>query len=581
MPNIRVRNFSGMIPALDPKLLPNENAAFCENCKLDTGTLRAYGKPYNGELLPYAAEIAADPTYNTFFFGVPQSQYPLAIRGLRKNIFRDNINGINIDTNERVFSVSSGVLRASYSRSPSFLQIGVPAGPRVFMNGVNSALRSTHQMARTYCATYVNQFGEEGGIGQTTGEFTCFEGDTVNLLLLPSIGGQTAFGLKKIRIYRSLSPYTTGEELSNKFDTDYHLVDEIDIFTDGVITYNDTLASDAIPGDLLLSKEFFMPQVVDAICAAELESGYIAIAYPDGRIKLSERFLAHAYPLRNEIMLPTSINAMVVNRNIIYATSQHGAAYRIIVTPEAAGPKFDVRQYPDYYICKNPRSLVRTDAGAMFSSQRGLVALTPETQTLITQNWIHPEIWNRDYSPSKGAWLNGYYFGVGPAFAWLMDVRDIASEQNRFGKLTTVSTELLPYSYTDTLASYFPLDDKVVVAFDRQIRYWDGLERDAGRTVAYYAPYLWRSKTFVQPARMTYAAAKVTFASGQALPGELTFKLYGDGILKYERPVFTDEPFRLPHLYKSLNWYFELVGTAEVHEVHIATSMDDLGNEPL
>jgi hypothetical protein len=80
---------------------------------------------------------------------------------------------------------------------------------------------------------------------------------------------------------------------------------------------------------------------------------------------------------------------------------------------------------------------------------------------------------------------------------------------------------------------------------------------------------------------MTYAAAKVTFASGQALPGELTFKLYGDGVLKYERPVFTDEPFRLPHLYKSLNWYFELVGTAEVHEVHIATSMDDLGNEPL
>lgn len=323
-----------------------------------------------------------------------------------------------------------------------------------------------------------------------------------------------------------------------------------------------------------------MPQVVDVVGVGELVSGYLAVAYADGRIKLSERFMQHAFPLRNEIMLPIPINAMVVNKDYIYATSTQGSALRILVTPDAAGVKFDVKEYPDYYVNLQPRSLVKTDAGAMFASQRGLVALTPETQTLITQNWIHPEIWNRDYLPAKAAWWNGYYFGIGPTYTWLMDVRDIASDQNRFGKLTTINTELLPYEYGNKFASYLPLNERILIALNSQLYTWDGLERDIGQESAGYAPYLWRSKIYVQPAPMTYAAAKVTFSRGEALPGELQFKLYGDGVLKYERPVFTDKPFRLPHLYKSLNWHFELVGTAEVNEVHIATSMDDLGKEP-
>lgn len=583
MPNIRVTAFAGMIPALEDKLLPNENASYAMNCRLHNGKLGPLKKAVLTGLLE-AGELGYDPLNDVPFTGLTATQYPTLFRVLSQNALTySNPTTYPYQTNPRVFAVDSGsVLRGiDYFSVGVQRSLGVPPGPVTQLLGVVPALRSKTLTTRCYCATYVNVFGEESAPGQLSPIINCYEGDVIRLNIIPSFtpSNPNTFNMQTIRIYRTMGEYETGEQLGNKNNTDYHLVIEL-AYNTSAFEFADDITSDRMPADLLLSREFFMPSPIDVVAIAELESGFFVIAYRDGTIRVSERFLYHAFPLRNQVVLPAWIDSMVSFYDTLFVTCRTGPSYKINIIPKPAGPEIDVQSYSDSYHSTDPRTLVKTNFGALFSSQRGLTALSREKQSVVSQGSINATQWNETFRGSNFYWASGYLVSQGTVGLrnWLMDVPDDISGQTPFGKLTYIDDELWPMN--PAAVPYLVQGRNKIHINIQGVRYtWDGLEL-APFTPDDAATYVWRSKMFVEPGRTTYAAAKVTFKDRTAGQLGVRFKLYGDGALRFERMVYSDAPFRLPHLYKAMNWMFELSGKAEVHEVHIATSMIELSGEP-
>jgi hypothetical protein len=83
--------------------------------------------------------------------------------------------------------------------------------------------------------------------------------------------------------------------------------------------------------------------------------------------------------------------------------------------------------------------------------------------------------------------------------------------------------------------------------------------------------YTWKSKKYVMPGLTTFAAAKIVHDCGC-----LRLRIYVDGCCTYDTPVMGDAPFTLPPSVIGVEYEVELEGTANVYEVHLATSMKDL-----
>lgn len=85
--------------------------------------------------------------------------------------------------------------------------------------------------------------------------------------------------------------------------------------------------------------------------------------------------------------------------------------------------------------------------------------------------------------------------------------------------------------------------------------------------------YIWRSKKFVQPGRTTLGVAKVVHK------GCVRMRIIVDGCCKVDEQIRNCSPFRLPAQLVGVEFEIELYGTAEVYEVHVASTMQELIRE--
>jgi hypothetical protein len=91
-----------------------------------------------------------------------------------------------------------------------------------------------------------------------------------------------------------------------------------------------------------------------------------------------------------------------------------------------------------------------------------------------------------------------------------------------------------------------------------------------------YEAYTWRSKEFVFPYDVSFAAAKVVARCGDNRVCRVSLL---DGACRdvlFDRAITNSEPFRLPVLGKRTAWTVQLQGSADVQEIHFATSLQAL-----
>lgn len=162
------------------------------------------------------------------------------------------------------------------------------------------------------------------------------------------------------------------------------------------------------------------------------------------------------------------------------------------------------------------------------------------------------------------------------AVGFIYDTGAVGADTSEFGKLTTIDAPRrgdIIGSCIGRQGLYFLTQE---LRYGRYNYYVHVLPTPGGTTDNKYESvskqnYVWRSKEYVMPGITTWAAAKVVFSDGC-----VRLRLYIDGKLECDLPVNSCSPFRLPSQLAGIKAEIELVGNAQVTEVHIASSMREL-----
>lgn len=397
---------------------------------------------------------------------------------------------------------------------------------------------------RDYVVTFIHQLGSLE-----------MEGPPSPPSRIVTVPGELGFGVKLSNIAQPPSgPYPAASKrlyrrIYSGGLTQFALVTELGANDS---EYEDTLPDAEIPGDLLISENFYPP--LEKMHSLGVLTNGIMFGAHDNDVCISEPYLPHAwspfarYPLPNDV-----VGLGQADSNIVAVTLKNP----YIITGFNPSNMSVVELKMDQG-CLSKRSIVSGLFGCIYASPDGLVIITGGASRTLTDGLITQKQWQ----------------GMNPA-----------------SMISAVNEDLLIVSFThlDGTRGSFIIDPQQIEAGIRftdqhfTAHHHDGLldsllvydpEQDA---IALWnegaeLPYTWRSRLNLMPTPMCFRCARIESAGYESL----TFRLYVDGQLKHEHDVTDDKPFRLPSGYRSRQFQVELTGTDEVRQLCIAESPHEL-----
>lgn len=164
------------------------------------------------------------------------------------------------------------------------------------------------------------------------------------------------------------------------------------------------------------------------------------------------------------------------------------------------------------------------------------------------------------------------------ALGYIFDTGAASADSSRFQALVTIDAPRrgnVIHSCLGRQGMYYLTEE---LAFGRYSYWVHVLPTPGGLTDVPYdtspkQEYIWRSKKYIMPGRTTWGAAKVVHKRGC-----VKLRLYIDGCCAFETVVKGCGAFRLPSQLVGIAMEIELVGTAEVMEVHVASTIEELTN---
>lgn len=582
MASIRIQKFAGLLPEVAPKLLREDHAQVAHNALLWNGYLRP---------MPAWTSLGTNGAPVASLFPNPNNLYPFDT----DTVLTDAVVNYQEPFNRAVtFGINAGKLnyRNGVNTGTVYSLLPVAYGAATSQTITNMNL-SVYPIPRTYAVTVMSGnmesapfvFPQIGGMGGL------FEGDIVTLNWFINIGsGNNPTGL---RLYRTIPGFDTSEQVGNPIETGFHLVHEFTSYpVGGTFAYTDAADSSKIPGDLLLTEQFNVPlcnnlSFLGATETGWLVSGGIGPEQYKSKFQVSERFLWHAWPLQNYVEISEQFtDAVTFYDEVFIGTTARPYHMRITFSDNVEIDSLDiaVRPFPDYYACV-PGTMVTTNSGAMYASPDGLVSLEVNESAIATRQLTNPGDTLRNpvvpikvSSATQAAWWNGFYAGFCNGVGYLFNIENNHNNQFPLGQLITFDTPsgiagpnlVVP---STSVGAFNPSNPGLLSTWGNLVYSWP--MPGYGYEAAQKLTYTWRSKVFTMPGITTMAAAKVVHDASQ----QVMFNLYGDGVLLYSIFPNSSEPFRLPHQHRCTQFEIELIGTSEVQEVQVSTSMRDLTEE--
>lgn len=458
-----------------------------------------------------------------------------------------------------------------------------------------------------------------------------FEGDIANISFSlsdhpfsPGKGyGFSGMGIDpRVKLYRTISALETGHSANNEVATEWHLVTTLSLRS---LSFSDDGQIQGRSYETYTQHEFLPPPPSKYDNLSIAESGRLVVSGKDGKVAISEMEQFHAYPTENYYKLPNvRVTDMVVSYNNIYIGTQT-TPYLLEMTDADTPLEVNIAPYSAVYPCI-PNTMDKTGAGAIYASSAGVVALTPSGMKLLTSGIGHgilPMYISMESLPASiqdefsqmgmpttfckdirfrdtvyGAYYDGSYLGIcgferpadiisdGPIFSpappgsnqhiqyvtvykgYLYDTGSSIDGDRPYQRLITFDAP------QDEPKDHIRLSSGLALLCSRDVYTMPFPDTDSGDDY-FNAPkmcYSWKSKKFVLPGSMTFSAAKVV----HDCDGFVRLKIYADCECRYETEISGCRPFRLPPHVVGVEWEVELVGTATVHEVHLASSMKEL-----
>lgn len=614
MASIHLTTFAGLNTAVSPRLTKKEYAQIAHNCLLWDGAIRPMAKWVNlniSDTDKYSIDIAEDDA--TFVLSKM-----ISARHMDSMVYpKGTIIGL------MPFQIQGGQSNIGYqnyaSPADTIYEVGV-APPEISTSSTITYTAQHHSkkpVNRVYGVTSVRKTGdyiEESSISLIPNQSvkdTIYEGDLA--LVNVTIVGGGFYERTSHRLYRSVSGMDTGHSVGNAFDTEWHLVAELhhDYDKPGLsrnYKYHDAGSATVLPFDTLLSSRFYPPRATTWRYITIADSGWIVAAQEGGEIAVSERNMVHAWPTENYFKVPSVITGLVAHYDNVYIGTKDQPYIMTLSFNEHTALQASIQPFPANYECLS-KTMVETNAGAMYATNAGLVSLTRDGAKLLTAgvaSSLRP-LYHTQYvddsggtpvtqcvdinfkDTTYGAYLNGDYFGF-------CSVPRTDGLTLHIGYLYTTGNSLDGDHPLQRLVTFDPPNAQVL----------DHVQSSNGLSVLTNAPtpsggdpntlynnawtmpfpntkqgemynqaqkmcYTWKSKKFVFPGITTLGYAKVVHDGGH-----VRLRIFVDCNCTYETEVKSCRPFTLPPNMVGVEWEVEVEGTAVIHEIHLAPSLREL-----
>lgn len=585
---LRLAEFSGMIPAMDESLLP-DNAAVM-NLNTDPGAggilvglpqLKSVGVLLNTRRYAYRIP-RTDDVANLYApsawlaFDDPNSKVvrtPNVNDSFQRYYWTTGTDGMRYAPRDDL----AAELGTDYKVGVPSPGASIPAGTPVFgVTGNTTVAPNSAWVTRAYVLTYINIFGEESppcppveAVGYATGGAWA-----VNSIPQPPVLGVAPYApLAKLRIYRTVtgsSGATTFFKVADiPIDPNYP-DSEPTAYPD---TYNDTLSDSVVSGNVQITATLNTPPV-DGMRGLTLMPNGVMVGFKDNNLYFSEAYKPWSWPPEYTLSVEHPIVGLgVVGQTCVVCTIGHPAAVTGL-RPDAMALLKHAVAMP----CLSAGSIVSTMNGVIWASDQGLAAYANGTFTILSEN-IGRDAWLASFFPSE---IN----------AMMVGNEYVAFTNSGQGFIVNpgVATGVRRLSFVDELDGANALID---IHSGRPLRIGGGAVKEfAPPNQVTTGLYTWRSKQFRLEEPLNFSAFQLRFKPhpNNATTNYVQVRVYcgthgeSSAVGPTERLVYNqthnitqhNHTFRLPGGFKSDAWRFEFIGIAPLREAMFATSVAEL-----
>lgn len=574
MAKLRFAQFSGEIPRLLSRLLPDTGAQHAENVRLDDGGLT----PMRKSRLEHAFE--ADGLKTIYKWGSTWLGWTSVVHAVPGPVATD-----------RLYYTGDGAPKMRVGTTVYDLKVPYPT---VALTAAVAGTGSGDVITRLYVYTWVTQYGEESEPCPVTADVLWQSGQTITLSGFATT--PAGRGITKQRIYRSQSSSQSG--------TDLFLIEERDAST---ADYVDTHSPEDF-GEVLPSRDWNQPPD-DLKGLISLPNGMMA-AFSGKQLCFCEPYRPHAWPEKYRLTAAFPIVGLGAYGTTVVAGTE-GYPY----VASGASPEAMIEEKIEVNLpCINGRGLVDLGYSVAYPSNDGLVVVSNGGATVATDALFTRQDWLQ-ITPSTivSGQFAGRYFA---SYSYL----ELDGVTQREGTIVIDLTGQQPFvlraAFKAEAFHYELTTGRLFFLLGREVYEFDAL----GKTNEIMT---WRSKRFVfsQPvtlgailvesaaqtleerqARLNELAAVAAYNaalfSNPSIGGEVdgaevdAFALNGDELQRAEPDKFIsvkvyadgklirtvaqlDRVKRIPPK-TARTWEIQVNGTAEVEQITLATSAREL-----
>lgn len=575
MPAVRLAQFSGEIPKLLPRLLPDTGAQYAENVRLDDGGLTPIRKSRLETTITSPADILT-----IYKFGSDWLAWDTVVNAVPGPVATD-----------RLYYTGDGVPKMRVGSTVYDLAVPAPTtAPTATPSGVGAGDVTT----RLYVYTFVTDYDEESEPCAVSNEVAWQSGITVTLSGIEAAPAGRA--ITKQRFYRSQSSSQSGTDL-------FFLEERAASNANWVDTYGPEEF-----GEILPSRDW-TPPPDDLEGLIALPNGMMA-AFSGKQLCFCEPFRPHAWPDKYKLTSPYDIVALGAYGTTVVAGT---TGYPYVASGNA--PEAMVEEKIEINLpCVSARGMVDLGYSVAYPSNDGLVVVSSGGAQVLTNNLFTRPDWQR-LSPTTlvAAQYAGRYFA---SFQYL----DLSGDVSK-GTIIIDLTGEQPFVLRGQMkadAFFYDLPtSRLFFLLGTEVYEWDapGQQNE---------PMTWRSKKIVMPMPVSFGAILVESGNTDAdadavaaaeraeaiaynaallaLPSmgseidgaEINgFSINGDGLMQLPVPKYIsvsvyadgelvrvvtelDKVCRINGDRRAKFWEIQVNGTAEVEQITMASTVRQL-----
>ena len=446
---IKITGFSGEIPRLVPRLLPDTAAQNATNARLESGGLTPYRKP---KFITRISTIPAGQIETIFRNGETWMAWDKPVYVAPGPVAAD-----------RLYVMGDGAPKMIVGGTTYPLAVPMPSAA---LTAATSGTGTGDVFSRVYVYTFVTGFGEESEPSAISNEVNWQAGQTVTLS-----GFQAApagRNITKQRIYRSQTSLS---------GTDLYFIAERDASAANFVD-NVPLSDQNEP---LPSLEWNAPPD-DLTGLISLPNGMMA-AFRGKELWLCEPWRPHAWPQKYVLTMDYNIVALgAYGTTIVVATD--GQPYIVSgASPDAMSQEKLELNLP----CINARGLVDLGYAIAYPSHDGLVVASSSGARVVTDQLMTRNDWLKT---APGRFVSGQFFGRYLASYEYIDPAGTARRGSFIIDLTGQEAFLHRTNYKADATFYDITEGKLYLCIGQDIYEWDALDSENEILV-------WRSKQYV------------------------------------------------------------------------------------